>query len=110
MDFIIHVIIVGVAVAIGAYILPGVTVRNILTALWVAFLLAIINATIGKILHFLTMPFNWLTLGLVGFVINVLMIMLVDKIVPGFTIKNFFWAILFAIILSIVSGILHWVF
>jgi putative membrane protein len=109
MNWLIDLLITGLAVWLSAIILPGVTVKNFLTALWVALLLAIVNATIGSILRFLTIPINWITLGLMHFLINVIMILLVDKLVKGFNIKNFGWAVVFAILISIISTVAHWI-
>jgi len=110
MEWLINLIITGFAIWLAAVILPGVTIKNFLTALWVAVLLALINATLGWILRFVTTPLNWLTLGLVHFIINVLMILLVDKIVRGFHIRSFWWAVLFAILISIITTVLNWIF
>lgn len=110
MEWLINLLITGFAIWLAAVILPGVTIKNFLTALWVALLLALVNATLGWILRFVTTPLNWITLGLVHFIINVLMILLVDKFVRGFNIRNFWWAVLFAILISIITTVLHWIF
>ncbi|MFN3404185.1 MAG: phage holin family protein [Cytophagaceae bacterium] len=104
MSFLLELFATGVAVWIVAMIVPGVSVKNFGTAVWVAFLLALINATIGWVLKLLTIPFNWLTFGLIHFIISVLMIMLVDKLVKNFKIKNFWWAVLFAILISVFTN------
>ena len=71
----------------------------------VGVLLAIVNATIGFILRIITLPFNILTLGLVGFLIGVFMILLVDRRVDGFSISGFWSALRFAIIFGIINTI-----
>ena len=58
------------------------------------------NAFIKPILLVLTLPITILTLGLFTLVLNALLIVLTDAIVPGFNVKNFWWALLFAVILS----------
>lgn len=110
MHFIIHLLVDAFAIWLVSAILPGVSIKNFSTAFWVAILLAIINATIGWVLKLLAFPFNWLTLGLVNFIISVLMIMLVDKLVKGFEIKGFWWAVVFAILISVVNNIVFWIF
>lgn len=109
MGWLLDLLITGFAVWLAAVILPGVTVKNFLTALWVALLLAIVNATLGWILRFLTIPLNWITFGLMHFIINVIMILLVDKLVKGFHIRNFGWAVVFAILISIFSAFAQWI-
>ncbi|MBO9699123.1 MAG: phage holin family protein [Sporocytophaga sp.] len=110
MHFIIHLLVDAFAVWLVSAILPGVSVKSFGTALWVAILLGLINATLGWLLKFLAFPLNWLTLGLVNFIISVFMIMLVDKLVKGFEIKNFWWAVIFAILISVVNNIVFWIF
>ncbi len=110
MDIIIKILISAVAVFATAYILKGVTVKNFGSALLVAIVLGVVNAIIRPIFVFLTIPITILTLGLFLLVINALLIMLVDAIVPGFKVKNFWWALLFSVILSLVNGLLTWIF
>lgn len=110
MEWIINLLVTGFAIWLAALILPGVSVKGFGAALWVAILLAIINATLGWILRFITTPLNWLTLGLVHFIINVLMILLVDKLVRKFHIRNFWWAVLLAILVSIITNVINWIF
>lgn len=92
--------------ALAAYITPGATVDGYLTAIIVAVVLAIVNSTIGIFLKILTFPINILTLGLVSVIINVLMVLLVAKIVPGFQLDGFWTALIFAIILALVNMVL----
>lgn len=110
MEFIVKILINGIAVFITAYLLKGVFLKNFGHALLVALLLAVVNAIIKPILVILTIPITILTLGLFILAINALLIMLVDAVLPGFKVKNFWWALLFSIILSIVNAILQWLF
>lgn len=68
--------------------------------------LGIVNAIIRPILMILTLPFNIVTLGLFTFVINGLMLWVTSATVKGFDIYGFGWAILSAIILSLVSFVI----
>lgn len=85
------------------YLLAGVEIKNYFTALGIAILLAIINTFVKPMLVFLTFPITILTFGLFILVINALMLMLVDAMVDGFKIKNFGWAFLFSLLLSILN-------
>ncbi|MBX9852578.1 MAG: phage holin family protein [Cytophagaceae bacterium] len=107
MSWIINLLINAFAVWLVAAILPGVKIRNFISAIWVSVLLALVNGTLGWILKLLTLPFNIITFGLVGFIINVLMILLVDKLTFSFHVRNFWWAALFAILVSIVMNIVR---
>ena len=56
----------------------------------------------------LALPINLLTLGLFTFVINALMVLLCSWLVrPHFEIQNFWWALAFSIVLTLVSWLLH---
>ena len=93
----------GAAVAIAAYLLPGVEVSSFWSAVIAAVLIALANATIGTILRILTFPINFLTLGLVSFIITVLMVLLVDELMDDFNTEGFFSALLFAIVLALIN-------
>ena len=107
MGTIMSVLINGLAVFITAYILPGVKVDGFLTALLVAVVLAIVNLIVKPIIFILTLPITILTFGLFTFVVNALIILLVDYLVKGFEVKNFLWALAFSLVLSIVSALLN---
>ena len=95
--------ILTMAVVISAYVLEGVEVDSIFVAFVVAVVLAIINTLLKPILVILTLPVNVMTFGLFTLVINAFLVMLVVKIVPGFEVINFWWAMLFSVVLTIVN-------
>ena len=103
MRLLIEILLMGAAVAIAAYLLPGVDVSNFWSAIIAGVLIALANATIGTILRLLTFPINFLTLGLMSFIITVLMILLVDSLMSGFMVKGFFSAVIFAIVLALIK-------
>jgi putative membrane protein len=106
MKTIIKLFLMGVAVMISAYIIPGVRVDGFLVAVVVAVILSIVNFIIKPIVTLLTLPINILTLGLFTLIINALMILLVSSIVPGFLVTGLWSAVLFGIVLSLVNGLL----
>jgi putative membrane protein len=107
MNFLIRIII-SALVAFGlSYILKGVHIDGFITAIIVALVLAILNALVKPILILLTLPITIITLGLFLFVINALIILLCDKLIDGFSVDGFWWALLFSILLSIVSSVLY---
>ena len=65
--------------------------------------LGVINAVIRPLLIILTLPLNLVTLGLFTFIINGLMLQLTAATVKGFDINGFWWAVLSAIVLSLMS-------
>ena len=99
MNFLIRILVVA-AVSFGlAHILNGVHVSDFWTALVFAIVLALLNMFIKPLLILFTLPVTFITLGLFLFVINALVVLLASKFVDGFSIDNFWWALLFSIIL-----------
>lgn len=107
MELLIKLLISGLAVFITAYLLPGVHVDGFFTALVVAVILGIINAIIKPIILILTLPINIITLGLFTFVVNACMILITSALVTGFDVVNFWWALLFSLVLSVVGWFLQ---
>jgi putative membrane protein len=109
MRFIIQLIISTLAVLITAYLLPGVEIvdNNFFTAVIVAAVLSFLNAVVKPIMVVLTIPITLFTLGFFLLAINAFIVMLASRIVDGFHVKGFWWALLFSFILSIVTSILE---
>lgn len=105
MNWLIRLLLNGLAVVLTAYILPGVSVSDYGTALLVALILAIVNVIVKPILIILTIPITILTLGLFLLVINAAIILFVDNLVDGFSVGGFWWALLFSLILSIFNSV-----
>ncbi len=105
MSIIINWVLSAVVIMVSAYVLPGIGVDGFVTALVLAVVIGAINAFVKPLLVLLTLPINVLTLGLFIMVIDALLIMLSAYIVPGFTVANFWWALLFALVLSLFGGI-----
>lgn len=110
MKLIIEILLMGLAMMIGAYIIPGVSVDGFLSAITAAVLIAVANATIGLILRIFTFPLNVLTLGLISFIITVLMVLLVDHFMTGFNTTGFIAAALLAIAVSVIKMLLDSIF
>lgn len=105
MKLIIEILLMGAAVAIAAFLIPGVNVDGFLSAIIAGLLIALANATVGFLLRILTFPINFLTLGLMSFIITVLMVLLVDSLMDGFNTSGFLTAMLFAIVLAVIKMI-----
>ncbi len=93
----------ALAIAIAAYLLPGVSVTGIEAAFIAALVLGLMNAFIRPILIILTLPINIATLGLFTFVINAVVVQVAAGLVSGFNVDGFIWALLFSLVLSLVN-------
>lgn len=110
MKFIAELLLMGLAMLIGCYLVPGVSVDGFWAALIAAVLIALANATIGFVLRIFTFPLNFLTLGLVSFIISVLMVLLVDHWMASFNTSGFLSATVLALVVSVVRVVLNAVF
>lgn len=100
----------SIVVFIGAYVLDGVKIKSFWTAIGVAILLGLINMFIKPLIVLLTLPLTILTLGLFVLVINAWILMIIDKLIDGLTIKSFWWAVIYSVIISVLNSVLLWIF
>ena len=105
--WLIHWLLSGVALLIVAQILPGIQVDGFGAALIAALVIGLVGATVGLILKIVLLPFIILTLGVVYFLINGLMLKLASEFVPGFRVNGCLPAVLGSILLTIVDFILN---
>ena len=105
MNFLVRLLLSTLAVMLTSYLLPGVEVKDFTAALMLAALLALFNVTLKPVLILLTIPITFVTLGLFLLAINAFLILLADSIIDGFMVRDFWWALAFSLILSIVTNI-----
>jgi putative membrane protein len=94
----------GLSVLLAAYLLPGVHVHHYGYALLAALVMGLINMFIKPLLIILTIPVTILTFGLFLLVINALLVQLAGWLVPGFEVGNFWWALLFSLVVSLFNS------
>lgn len=109
MNFILKLIISALAVLISAFLLPGIAIKenSILTAIIVAAVLSFLNAVLKPVMVILTIPVTIFSFGLFLLVINALIIMLAARLVDGFYVEGFWYALLFSLVLSVVTSIME---
>jgi putative membrane protein len=106
MRFLIRIIVIA-AVSFGlSHVLTGIRIDTFWTAIVFAVVLAILNIFIRPLIILFTLPVTILTLGLFLFVINAIVVLLASRFVNGIRIDGFWWALLFSLILSIVTSVL----
>lgn len=94
----------AVALLVVAYVLPGIHVASFGSAMIAAVVLGLLNTLVKPILTLLTLPITIVTLGLFLLVINALVFWMAGSILSGFQVDGFWWAVIGAIIYSVVSG------
>lgn len=108
-NFIIRLIVTALALAVTAFLLPGIHVEDgILTLLLIALVFGIVNAILKPIITVLSCPLIILTLGLFYLVVNGLMLLITDELVgSNFEVDGIWWAILGGLVMGIVGSILE---
>jgi len=97
----------GVALLIVANILPGIQVQGFGSAMIAALVIGLVSATVGLVLKVLLAPLILVTLGVVYFLINGLMLKLASELVPGFRVNGCLPAVLGSILLTLVDLVLN---
>ena len=105
--WLIKILVCAVNVFILAYILPGIEIKDMFTALIVAVVLSFLDAIVKPLLILLTLPATLLTMGLFLFVINACIILLDAHFVHGFKVDSFWYALLFSVLLSFFNSLVH---
>ena len=107
MKLLASLLVNGLAVGLTAYLLQaGVQLDGWAPLLVATIVLGVLNTLVRPILKLISLPVTILTLGLFSLVINGLMVWLASSWVAGFSVENFWWAIGFSVVLSIISSFL----
>ncbi|RRQ45937.1 phage holin family protein [Chryseobacterium sp. SC28] len=110
MNFIIRLLITAISAFLLSKILSGVHFEDFWSTIIFAFVLGILNVFVRPILSILSLPITILTLGLFSLVINAVIILLADSLMDSLTVANFWWALLFSILLSLVTSAFSMIF
>lgn len=96
----------AVALLAVAYILPGIAIASFGSALIAALVLGLLNTLVKPVLVLLTLPITILTLGLFLIVLNALLFWFAGSVLKGFRVDGFWWAVIGAVLYSIIAGLL----
>lgn len=113
MNILIRLIVSAIAVLVTDLLLPGVSLgdmsqtNGLLTAVLVAAVLGLLNALLKPLLILLTLPVTVVTLGLFLLVINAVIVLIAARLITGFTVDSFWWALGFSLLLSLVTSVLN---
>jgi putative membrane protein len=100
-------LITTMAVLLVPYLISGVQVKGLGSALIAAAILGIMNALVRPVLILLTLPLTIVTLGFFILIINALLFELAGAIVPGLHVESFWSAFWASMIVSIVSWFMN---
>ena len=106
-------LIVGGSGDHGVWIVPISTddYSPLITLVLVALVFGLVNATLGKVVRFVSIPLYIITLGLFSLIVNGMMIGVVawlSKLAGfGLSVGGFWWGVLAALVMSILSSIMN---
>ena len=103
MGLIIRWVLNTLALLLVANVVPHFSYRSWVSLAIAAAVLGLLNAIVRPILWLITLPITVLTVGLFLLVLNAIMLELTAWLVPGFDINGFGWAIVGALVLSVIS-------
>jgi putative membrane protein len=103
MHLILRWIISAAALLALPYLISGIQLKSLATALVAALVLGLLNAIVRPILILLTLPVTILTLGLFILVINALLFWFAGSFVAGFHVSGFWTAFFGAILYSLIT-------
>src|SRR4051812_37305923 len=106
-NLLLNLVVNTLAVVTGTYVLKGVHVDTVRTAVVVGIVIAVLNTLVKPILVLLTLPITLMTLGIFLLFINAALILLTARLIPGFQVDNMWWAMAFSIVISLVGSVLH---
>ncbi len=107
INLILRWVVYSLLVIFTAWLVPGISVENFLTAMLVCLVIALINIFIRPLLEFISLPVTFLTLGLFSLVINAALLMLAGFITPGFQVEGFLSALIGSIVLSLFGWLIN---
>jgi putative membrane protein len=117
MAYVLRIAVVAVSLWVATVFVPGIaltapdTGTRVATLVAVALILGVVNAVVKPVVKVLGCAFYVLTLGLIAFVVNALLFLLVGRLAGafgvGFTVDGFGPAFVGAIIVGLVSFVLH---
>jgi putative membrane protein len=116
-NLIIKLLANAAALAVATWVVGGITLqaestgRKVLTLLIVAAIFGLVNAVVKPVAKLLSLPFIILTLGLLIFVINALMLLLTSwitgKLDVQFHVDGFVAALLGSLVITLVGVLLN---
>ena len=118
MRFILKVIVVALALWLTTFIVSGIRVvpyedtqlATVLTYLLIGLIFGLVNAIVGTFVRIVAFPLYVLTLGLISFIVNGLLLLLVawisDLMGFGLVIDGFWWGVLGALVLGLISWLI----
>jgi putative membrane protein len=100
-------LIIAIAIAITAAIVPSVEIDGgVVALLGVALLFGLVNALLGPVLRFLSLPLNAITFGFFAIVVNGLLLAATAGLSSSLEVGGFLAAVVAACLISLLSTLM----
>lgn len=106
LSFLSRILCFSLAVYVTARIMPGIQVRGMWSAIWVAITYAFLNFVAYEVLGIFSFSFGILTLGFGFWIINAALLLITDRIVEGFKVNGFFAAAFGSLMIAILNSLI----
>ena len=103
MNLILRLLFNALGLIVIAELVKGINVDGLYTAIIASLILGLFNVIIKPILLVLTLPITIITLGLFAFIINAGLFLFAASFIEGFSVDNFWYALLGSILMSVIS-------
>jgi len=102
-----RLIISSLSVFLAGWLLPGVQIDSFTTAIGIAIVLGLLNATLKPLLILITIPITVMSLGLFLLIINAIIIGIADQWIDGLHVRSIWTAIVFSFLISTINSWLY---
>jgi putative membrane protein len=106
-DLLVRWAILAAAIALTAWLLPGMDVEGAGTTFVIAAVFATLNVVLGSLLRLLAFPLMALSLGLFAFVLNATLFLVTSEMLDSFEIDDFWTALVAALLVSVLCAVIE---
>lgn len=103
MDTLYTILVNAIAFFVASKLLSGVELKGFVQALFVAVIIAVLNVTLGSFLKIITLGI--LSLSVFTLLLDAILIQIADYFLSGFKVKNFWWALGLAFVVSLFNSL-----
>lgn len=104
--FLVRWVLLALALGFTAWLLPGIHLSSPLVLAIASLVLGVVNTVVKPVLFVLTLPITILTLGIFYLFVNAAVFGLAALLVPGFVVDSLGWAMLGALLFSLISWLI----
>lgn len=105
--FLTRVVVMSLAAVLAGYLLPGIRFESLMTVIITAVVIALLNNFIRPILIVVALPVLLFSMGFFMLVINAIIVLLADRLIPDFHVDGFGSAFWFSLLMTFFNFLLE---